>query len=139
MAKLGRNSSCPCGSGKKYKHCCLGKHEAALRAAESYEPIEEANVNVAELREQYDRLSDYEKAGTIGTSSEAFVKFSDIYVKNKLLSLKDLSDLQYALRAIFLRMHMQMKTMAMLPSPAHYQATTMIARPPLPAPLRHRA
>jgi hypothetical protein len=139
MAKLGRNSSCPCGSGKKYKHCCLGKHEAALRAAESYEPIEEANVNVAELREQYDRLSDYEKAGTIGTSSEAFVKFSDIYVKNKLLSLKDLSDLQYALRAIFLRMHMQMQTMAMLPSPAHYQATTMIARPPLPAPLRHRA
>jgi tetratricopeptide (TPR) repeat protein len=23
--KLGRNDKCPCGSGKKYKHCCLGK------------------------------------------------------------------------------------------------------------------
>ena len=22
MAKIGRNSPCPCGSGKKYKHCC---------------------------------------------------------------------------------------------------------------------
>lgn len=22
--RLGRNSPCPCGSGKKYKHCCLG-------------------------------------------------------------------------------------------------------------------
>lgn len=22
MAKVGRNESCPCGSGKKYKHCC---------------------------------------------------------------------------------------------------------------------
>jgi hypothetical protein len=23
MAKIGRNAPCPCGSGKKYKHCCL--------------------------------------------------------------------------------------------------------------------
>jgi len=25
MAKIGRNQPCPCGSGKKYKHCCFGK------------------------------------------------------------------------------------------------------------------
>jgi tetratricopeptide (TPR) repeat protein len=29
MAKTGRNDSCPCGSGKKYKRCCLEKDEAA--------------------------------------------------------------------------------------------------------------
>jgi len=23
--KIGRNDPCPCGSGKKYKHCCIGK------------------------------------------------------------------------------------------------------------------
>jgi len=23
QAKVGRNDPCPCGSGKKYKHCCL--------------------------------------------------------------------------------------------------------------------
>ena len=23
--KTGRNDPCPCGSGKKYKHCCAGK------------------------------------------------------------------------------------------------------------------
>src|SRR5262245_22025280 len=23
--KLSRNAPCPCGSGKKYKHCCYGK------------------------------------------------------------------------------------------------------------------
>lgn len=23
QAKVGRNETCPCGSGKKYKHCCL--------------------------------------------------------------------------------------------------------------------
>ena len=26
FGKLGRNEPCPCGSGKKYKNCCLGKH-----------------------------------------------------------------------------------------------------------------
>ncbi|MBI2970412.1 MAG: SEC-C domain-containing protein [Gammaproteobacteria bacterium] len=25
--KVGRNDPCPCGSGLKYKHCCLGKDE----------------------------------------------------------------------------------------------------------------
>lgn len=28
MAKAGRNDPCPCGSGKKYKQCCLPKEEA---------------------------------------------------------------------------------------------------------------
>lgn len=36
MARIGRNEPCPCGSGKKYKHCCLrqealGKSEAMGR------------------------------------------------------------------------------------------------------------
>jgi len=29
MAKPGRNDRCPCGSGKKYKACCLTNYEAA--------------------------------------------------------------------------------------------------------------
>jgi hypothetical protein len=31
--KLGRNDPCHCGSGKKYKQCCLAKDEAKERAA----------------------------------------------------------------------------------------------------------
>ncbi len=27
MNKIGRNDSCPCGSGLKYKKCCLGRNE----------------------------------------------------------------------------------------------------------------
>jgi len=27
MTKIGRNAPCPCGSGKKYKKCCLGKEK----------------------------------------------------------------------------------------------------------------
>jgi hypothetical protein len=29
--RVGRNEPCPCGSGKKYKKCCLAKDEAARR------------------------------------------------------------------------------------------------------------
>src|SRR6266545_1456578 len=32
MAKTGRNDPCHCGSGKKYKRCCLEKDEAAASA-----------------------------------------------------------------------------------------------------------
>lgn len=34
VGKIGRNSPCPCGSGKKYKQCCLGKSNISL--AEEY-------------------------------------------------------------------------------------------------------
>ena len=30
MAEIGRNAPCPCGSGKKYKKCCLAKDEARV-------------------------------------------------------------------------------------------------------------
>ena len=32
MPKIGRNDPCPCGSGRKYKRCCVGKDEASVRA-----------------------------------------------------------------------------------------------------------
>lgn len=31
-SKIGRNDSCPCGSGKKYKKCCLSKDTLVQRA-----------------------------------------------------------------------------------------------------------
>ncbi len=31
--KIGRNEQCPCGSGKKYKKCCLGKNQANFASA----------------------------------------------------------------------------------------------------------
>jgi methionyl aminopeptidase len=35
-AKVSRNALCPCGSGKKYKRCCLGKTPAKSTAALQY-------------------------------------------------------------------------------------------------------
>jgi methionyl aminopeptidase len=38
LKKIGRNDPCPCGSGKKYKKCCLGKENVqnSRMAAETY-------------------------------------------------------------------------------------------------------
>lgn len=45
---VGRNDQCPCGSGKKYKKCCLGKAEA--RANPKHQRLE------SELEQTIDRL-----------------------------------------------------------------------------------
>ena len=59
MAKPGRNDRCPCGSGKKYKACCLTKDEATERerlamaqaarderAAEKHQSLREARASM---------------------------------------------------------------------------------------------
>ncbi len=33
MAKVGRNAPCPCGSGKKYKKCCLLRPDGKTQSA----------------------------------------------------------------------------------------------------------
>jgi hypothetical protein len=38
MGKIGRNAPCPCGSGKKYKKCCLGKESPARALSDHAEP-----------------------------------------------------------------------------------------------------
>ena len=53
MKKLGRNEPCPCGSGKKYKHCCWNK-------SFEWAVDEEGNVKKQipinpELKKMYDR------------------------------------------------------------------------------------
>ncbi len=35
MSKIGRNDPCPCGSGKKYKKCCLMKTYTEIGKEES--------------------------------------------------------------------------------------------------------
>jgi tetratricopeptide (TPR) repeat protein len=53
MAKPGRNDPCPCGSGKKYKKCCLTNDEATKReqfVVQQAEREERANVKQLELR-----------------------------------------------------------------------------------------
>lgn len=59
MAKIGRNQPCPCGSGNKYKHCCLDRDRTAQHEVSGQSPARTAGVppgfHFAE--EPLDRLS----------------------------------------------------------------------------------
>jgi len=55
MSQPGRNDPCPCGSGKKYKKCCLPREEAA-RPPDGGKNAEEPYV--AELRPELDEQVD---------------------------------------------------------------------------------
>ena len=47
VAKIGRNDSCHCGSGKKYKKCCIEKDKALLQDSSQYEGLTLSQVKEA--------------------------------------------------------------------------------------------
>ena len=44
MPSAGRNDPCPCGSGQKYKRCCLQRDAAAMLATRAAQPTEPAKL-----------------------------------------------------------------------------------------------
>jgi hypothetical protein len=44
VVKMGRNEPCHCGSGKKYKKCCLAGDEELLRDASAYEGVTASQI-----------------------------------------------------------------------------------------------
>ncbi|WP_028584922.1 SEC-C metal-binding domain-containing protein [Desulfogranum mediterraneum] len=63
MAKIGRNQPCPCGSGKKYKHCCLSARQLETQVLEQHQirvtltqAIEKIQQAAAEQRESFFEL-----------------------------------------------------------------------------------
>ena len=58
IARPGRNELCHCGSGRKYKHCCLEKDNAAASAARKA---------AAEAVEQSSAVSETPDAATVRT------------------------------------------------------------------------
>jgi tetratricopeptide (TPR) repeat protein len=62
MAKPGRNDPCLCGSGQKYKRCCLPRDEAAERAAAQRAAAlareQEASLTYAAIDDDYDGLDE---------------------------------------------------------------------------------
>jgi hypothetical protein len=69
--KIGRNSPCPCGSGKKFKKCCLDLYDGsrqrkieAARVPTLEESIAEASAiihNLPQTREITNRVQETEK------------------------------------------------------------------------------
>ena len=61
--KIGRNDPCPCGSGKKYKKCCLIKEREPQTMGSLYLPIEESLIDKVLLYHEQERFNwDYEEA-----------------------------------------------------------------------------
>ena len=70
---LGRNELCPCGSGKKYKRCCLNKDVVVDRAGRK---VGTAQKQYSEL---YTRIYEYSRQD----------KFKEEYEKAKEIINKD--------------------------------------------------
>jgi len=68
MAKPGRNDRCPCGSGKKYKACCLTKDEAAER--DGLAEAQAQRERQAAERRQHDREARAEVASWLRQAEE---------------------------------------------------------------------
>lgn len=71
--KIGRNDPCPCGSGKKYKKCCLGKSVTSdcteIDEAE-LEMFSEMELSRASSMNSFLDLLDCSPSGVIQCSSE---------------------------------------------------------------------
>ena len=73
MHRVGRNEPCPCGSGKKYKKCCLSQHEEARKTVpperlKEMEKLAKAREKLAkEIAKGHDLLfrEEYGKAGRL--------------------------------------------------------------------------
>jgi tetratricopeptide (TPR) repeat protein len=74
MTKPGRNAPCPCGSGKKYKKCCLPLQETAAKETKrlSAEPVtaDQFWAEADELDEISNRVVDLVKEGSLDEAEE---------------------------------------------------------------------
>ena len=80
MSRLGRNDPCRCGSGKKYKRCCLHADEAAQRAVR-HAAEEQAKARLLALEERERALLDeWRVARTNDEEDRIFVEESNAVV-----------------------------------------------------------
>ena len=80
MTKIGRNDPCPCGSGKKYKHCCLRKEATGKSEAMSRNRAWDTVI---------DKLLDFSRRPQFGQELESAF---DIYW-NKVYTIEQVNDL----------------------------------------------
>jgi tetratricopeptide (TPR) repeat protein len=75
--KTGRNDPCPCGSGKKYKHCCLEKDRAAEHATFVRAAAAAAEAAAAKEREKQQRIEALDQAYQLAAASNAVIDLID--------------------------------------------------------------
>ena len=70
----GRNDPCPCGSGKKYKKCCLNKDQAVSADAYPRSPLEFGSESLPRLWDERAVANDCAILGEIMDRDPAFAK-----------------------------------------------------------------
>ena len=80
MSKIGRNDPCPCGSGKKYKHCCLRQEATGKSEAMSQDRAWDTMI---------DKLLDFSRQPQFARELESAF---DIYW-NKVYTIEQVNDL----------------------------------------------
>ena len=92
MAKIGRNDPCACGSGKKYKKCCMASDEAVARAVQpAAVPVRRpSGANYFQEHDEPDELTeasnavvDMVQAGNLDAAEQAahdlLARFPDVH------------------------------------------------------------
>jgi tetratricopeptide (TPR) repeat protein len=75
--KTGRNDPCPCGSGKKYKHCCLEKDRAAEHEQFARAAAAAAEAAAAEQLAIQERIQALDDAHDLANASNAVINLID--------------------------------------------------------------
>ena len=83
----GRNDPCPCGSGRKYKKCCLGKNRTFSTDSDLRAPFEFGSDSLPRLWDERAVANDCEILGQIMDQDPAFVKMG--FSKEKVASFID--------------------------------------------------
>ncbi len=73
MPKTARNAACPCGSGKKYKHCCLDKDRAGELAALAARRTEPQAQHADQARQAHDERAQWLASQALEAASNAVV------------------------------------------------------------------
>ena len=79
---MGRNDPCPCGSGKKYKKCCLTKDQKSDQEAVStgsMNPVVTWVLNEPHLKYTFDLLAKKYMDGTVNDEIR-FNRFVDAFI-----------------------------------------------------------
>ncbi len=103
--KINRNSPCPCGSGKKYKKCCLPKYEKAIKQTREDSAIKNEQ-DKAEMERQeiiskafaLIREGDYKKAVFVATTSITGYKSDDRFFDIMFFAYLGLRDYKSAIK-----------------------------------------
>jgi len=71
MTQVGRNQPCPCASGKKYKRCCLAKHEALVSERLRAQTVDHDLWQDDDLDETSNAVVDLIRAGRLDEAEAA--------------------------------------------------------------------